>query len=97
MTGHYDPNSLAYHRDWLLSACAYIPTAREGELIIQDALMKQVTIEVGVVSSFARRQQRSAAWFDRRSSRANTKTQQRTRVLHHDTRFCAVTPVVFLN
>ena len=32
-------------RVWFLSACAYIPTAREMELIIQDALNKQVKIK----------------------------------------------------
>ena len=64
-------------------------------LIIQDALMKQVMIKVGVVSLFARQQRESVVQFDRRSSRASTRTQQWTRVLCHDTRFCAVMPVVF--
>ena len=34
-----------YRRVWFLSACAYIPAAREVGLIIQDALNKQVKIK----------------------------------------------------
>ena len=45
----------------LLSACAYIPTARIWGLIIQDVLMKQVMIKVGVASSFNRQQPSTAA------------------------------------
>ena len=41
-----------YRRDWLLNACAYIPTARKWGLIIQDALMKLVVVKVGMASSF---------------------------------------------
>ena len=34
-----------YHRVWFLSACAYIPTAREVGLIIQDTLSNQEKIK----------------------------------------------------
>ena len=43
-----------YRGVWFLSACAYIPTAREVGLIIQDALNKQVKIKVGVAYSACR-------------------------------------------
>ena len=56
--------------------------------------MKWIMIKVGVVSPYTRRQWRSAARFDRRSSRVSTRTQQQTRVLHYDTCLFAVTPVV---
>ena len=55
--------------------------------------MKQVMIKVGVVSPFVQRQRRTAARFDRRSSRTSAKTC----VLSHDRRFCKVMPVVFLD
>ena len=35
----------SYRGVWFLSACAYIPTAREVGLIIQDALNKQVKLK----------------------------------------------------
>ena len=34
-----------HRRVWFISICAYIPTAREVGLIIQDALNKQVKIK----------------------------------------------------
>ena len=48
-------------------------------LMIQDVLMKQVTIKVGVVLSFAPWQQKNAAWLDTCSSCASARTQQQTR------------------
>ena len=61
------------YRDWFLSACASIPTARKWGVIIQDALMKLVTIKVGVVSSFAQLQRKSAFLYSARALELNSR------------------------
>ena len=65
-----------------LCAQHFLATARKwglhvshNEKMIQDVLIKLVTIKVVVVSSFARRQRRSAAQLDRCFSHVSTRTQ----------------------
>ena len=65
-----------------------IPTATKVGLIIQDVLMKQVAIKVGVVSAIARWQRGSAAWFGGHSLRMSAKTKKQTM------RYCAMTCVL---